>query len=586
MKLIFKYMDKKEKGLAVVVFLLTFMQVFLDCSIPAQTKKISTLLQTEGTSINVVYSSGLVMLALALGAFTCAVLISYLIASVGTGIGTKIRFAIMNRIMEYSLPEMGEFGVGSLITRSTDDVTTIQTFINGCMKPLVQAPLMTILVISRISGIYSVWTILTIIVVAVIVALVIYIFAVAVPAVKGQFINRDMIVRESSEHISGIRVIHAYNAQEYQKKRFSKINIDMSDLAARSEKALATFMPVTVSMLYALTIGVYVSGAIHIGDVEASQRVALYGDMTAFVFYVALLITAILSVVQLVLMFPSTMNSMHRINEVLDKEASIKDKEGANDIPYAGGNIEFKDVCFKYPGSDESAIKNISFTANKGETIAIIGDTGCGKTSVLNLILRLYDVSEGSVLVDGKDVREYKLRDLRDRIGYVPQKSFLFEGKIRENIGYGENDRFMATIDEIIKAAQIGQADEFIKGKEGGYDAEITSGGTNLSGGQRQRMAISRAICRDPEIFIFDDSFSALDFKTDKELRRKLKEYAKGTTMIIVGQRISTVRDADKIIVMEKGCMVGIGTHAELMDSCKVYRDIALSQMSSEEAMA
>ena len=585
MSLIYKFLDKKEKALVVFVLAMTLLQVILDSSIPVQTKKITTLLKSTDVTISSISQAGAIMLALALAAFACAIVVGYCIAKVGTSVGTKIRDSIFSRILKYSLPEIGKFGVGSLITRCTDDINSIQTFITNSVKPLVQAPLLTIIVVTRISDLYSVWTAITIIVVAVIVGMVIYIFAVAVPAVKGQYSYRDKLVRESNEHISGIRVVQAYNAQEYQASRFKLFNSEMTKYATISDKALSTFMPFTVVMLYVMTMAVYITGAFHIQVVDVANRVELFGDMTAFIFYVALLITSVLSIVQVVLMFPSTMNSIKRISQVLNCNETITDKDNATDIEYAGGTIELKNVSFKYPESDENAITDISFRVEKGETFAIIGNTGCGKTTLLNLIMRLYEVTDGEVLIDGVNIKDYRLMDLRNRIGYVPQTSFLFAGTVDENIGYGENGRLKASFDAIVEAAKVGQADEFISQKEGGYHSEVSSGGSNFSGGQRQRLAISRAICRDPEIYIFDDSFSALDFKTDKILRKKLKEYAKDKTTIIVGQRISTVRDADTILVMNRGKVAGIGTHNELMESCDLYKEIALSQMSNEEAM-
>lgn len=587
MKIIWKFETTKEKWITVGIMVSILLQVLLETAIPAQMANISTLLQMNGSEISSIVEAGLKMSLYAVLAFLISLLSSYLLAGICASVCSKIRKAMYEKIIDFSMTETQYFGTGSLITRCTNDIATIENFFNSCMKPMVQAPLSAAIVILRIATGEPLWTLMAIMAMVVILAVVICIFIKVIPMVKKLSAYNDKLSTLTKEHVSGIRVVHAYNAFEKQENEYEETNNAFVKLNIKQEGWLALFAPVTSFVLYGLSVAIYVSGAFVIKDMAGTDRLVYYSNMASFVSYISMLIVAFVNLVSVVLLFPLTNNASKRITEVLSTIVSIKDADNAveDNDELNEGTIEFKNVGFKYVNSEDYVLENITFKVNKGETLAIIGGTGCGKTSILNLIPRLCDVTKGEVLVDGKNVKDYKLSDLRNRIGYVPQKSFLFAGNIISNIGYGENGRFNLVVDKVIEAAKIGQADDFINSKEGGYNSEVMLGGSNFSGGQKQRLTISRAIYRDPEIYIFDDSFSALDFKTDKTLRDALKEYSKDKTTIIVGQRIGTIQDADRILVIDKGHIVGQGTHTDLMNNCEVYKEIALSQLSSEEAM-
>lgn len=588
MKIIWKFESIKEKWITVGIMVSILLQVILETAIPAQMANISTLLQTSGSKISSIVEAGLKMSIYAVLAFLISLLSSYLLAGICASVCSKIRKSIFEKIIDFSMAETQHFGTGSLITRCTNDITTIESFINSCMKPMVQAPLSAAIVILRIATGEPLWTIMAILAMAIILSLVISIFIMVIPMVKKLSVYNDKLSTLTKEHVSGVRVIHAYNAFDKQKNEYEENNNAVAKLNVKQESMLALFSPVTSFVLYGLSVVIYVSGAFVLKDMAVgTDRLLYYSNMVAFVSYITMLIVAFVNLVSVIMMFPSTNNASKRINEVLLSTISIKDASDAVEEHDDAneGTIEFRHVGFKYDNSEDYVLEDITFKVNKGETLAIIGGTGCGKTSILNLIPRLCDVTKGEVLVDGKNVKDYKLSDLRNRIGYVPQKSFLFVGNIISNIAYGENGKFKMVVDKVVEAAKIGQADDFIQMKEGGYTSKVMLGGSNFSGGQKQRLTISRAIYRDPEIYIFDDSFSALDFKTDKTLRDALKEYSKDRTTIIVGQRIGTIQDADKILVIDKGHIVGQGTHKELMSNCDVYKEIALSQLSSKEAM-
>ncbi|MBQ9064001.1 MAG: ABC transporter ATP-binding protein [Blautia sp.] len=586
MKLIFRFLNKKDRLLALVIIAVIIVQVLLETHIPSIMSGISNMLQSGTMETGMIGLKAIEMLAFALSAFVIACFASYMISIVGSHVCGGIRKGIFEKVIDFSFSEVSEFGVGTLISRCTDDAAVMQDFMSDCLQLLVQAPVMLVIVIIHIFMVRPIWLGFAGIVIALLVALVIVMFITALPLVSKRSMARDRLATATREHVYGIREIHAGNGYGKQKKAYDEANEDMMHYQLKSNIILSFFSPSVISLVHGLSVAVYISGAYIIQAIDGTPgRIAVFSDMVAFVSYSSLMVSALVNIVTIVLSAPGMMNAQKRILEVLDKEYTIRDGAGAGEETPEKGTVEFRNVCFKYPGSAENALTDISFKIRPGQTTAIIGGTGSGKTSVLNLIPRLYEAGEGEVLVDGINVKEYHMNELRNRIGYVPQSSYLFSGTIMSNIGYGENGRFRATLEEVRKAAETGQADEFIRMKEEGYESKVQSGGTNFSGGQRQRLTISRAICRDPEIYIFDDSFSALDFKTDARLRSALKETTAGASVIIVGQRISTIRDADNIIVMDSGRIVGQGTHEELLRKCDIYREIASSQNLEEAAV-
>ena len=582
MNIIFRYTSKKDKLLLLLSAAVILVQVFVETWIPSQMADISNLIQQPGTGFDSVRNLGLSMLGAAFTAFALAVVGMILLSIVGSNVSGQVRKALFEKEIRFSQADAVNFGTGSLINRATNDVTVVQYFISQYFQPLIQTPLTLFIVFQRMMKGYPVWTWLGAVAILVLIGLLAYMVAAALPLVGTGSNSRDRIATLSREHVIGIRVIHSCNSYEHQKAEYDGVNDELTKVMQKSKKILAVFSPTMSSLLFGLSVAIYISGAFIINRTAGAGRTAVYSDMIEFVSYIALLISALINLAMIILYFPAAYNSGRRIREVLNTRYSIVDPEVPVSETREKGTVEFRHVSFRYGKSGENVLSDLSFRVGSGETLAIIGGTGSGKTTVLNLIPRLYDVTEGEVLVDGVNVKEFRQNELRNRIGYVPQSNFLFGGSIGYNIGYGENGRFKASLEAIEEAAKTGQADEFIQKKEGTYAYQLQPSGSNLSGGQKQRLTISRAICRDPEIYIFDDSFSALDYKTDARLRKALKEKAAGATTIIVGQRIGVVKKADRILVMDKGRIVGQGTHDELMESCQVYREIALSQLPAE----
>lgn len=583
MKKIIKLITKKEAKLYLYSMVFIIIQVGLEVAVPGKMGTITEMLQRGESNMMDILIQGALMLLYSLLAMLAAIFSTLFIAKAGAALDKCIRKNVFEKTMSFSLEEMGKFGTSSLIARCTSDITQVQSFITSGLQNVVRAPITIIWVIICISGTHWYWSVSTVTAVGLIVLMLTIITVLTMPSVKRlQFVN-DKLIEASREHITGIHSIHAYTAFDFQKERYEKVNAEQTKLHLFYDKAMAIFNPGAGAILYMLSVVIYVLGAYIITSAGSDEKLILFSNMVAFISYANMLISAFIYLIVIISNLPNTLVSAKRISEVLDTDVSISDAANNVEINEKDrGVIEFNHVSFRYPGSKENVLTDLSFKINKGETLAIIGATGCGKTSLLNLIPRLYDVTEGTVFVDGINVKEYKLNDLRNLIGYVPQKSVLFSGTIADNIAYGENGKFQATLTEIKKAAQIGQAEEFIKAKEGEYASKVAQGGSNFSGGQRQRLTISRAICRDPEIYLFDDSFSALDYKTDNILRKKLREYAGDSTMCIVAQRISTIRNADKILVIDNGKIVGEGKHDELIKNCDVYREIAMSQNLEE----
>ncbi len=584
MRLIIRFMGRKDRLTALLVAAVVVAQVLLETRIPGIMARISDRLQQGTMDQAAIRAAGGEMLACAGGAFAAACVISFLIAGLGSRVCCALRKGIFRKMIGFSLPEISSLGTGTLISRCTDDVLSMQSFMSQCLLSLVQAPVMLVIIFLRVSATRPAWVLIAAGAVVLMAALIAYLFAAAIPLARRGSVFRDRMITVTREHIYGIREIHAGNHFKSQKQGYDEANRNIVGFNIRSKTLLSLFAPTATMLLSGVSVAVYLSGAQTMQGLDRAQQIADFSNLVAFVSYTSLLFSALVSIVLVIITVPHMLNAQRRILEVLNRENSIPEGKGVGDAAPERGTVEFRNVSFRYPGSSRDALTDISFRVRPGQTLAIIGGTGAGKTTVLNLIPRLYEASGGEVLVDGIPVKEYRLEELRNRIGYVPQVNYLFRGTIAGNIGYGHNGRFEATIREIRKAAEVGQADEFIRKKEHGYDDEVVAGGTNFSGGQRQRLTISRAVCRDPEIYLFDDSFSALDFRTDAALRRALRKTTEGSSVIVVGQRIATVRNADVILVMDSGRIVDQGTHEELLARCGVYREIAESQEDRENA--
>ena len=575
-------MDRKEKLLITASVLLVILQVRLEVQVPDQMKVMSRLLQEKAGDRSGLISSGMTMIVCAVLALIVSVGVGYIIARVATELEIRLRDAAFTKVMDYSLEEVAGIGSASLISRCTSDVQVVGEFINHSYQQAIKAPITVIIVLYKIIGADYRW-ILADVAAAFLISLLLYgVFSRILPKVPLQQRQRDIMTQYSREHINGMRVIHAYNGFDHQHERMLAQADRVLDLDLFYYQRYALVHPGATAILNGLSLAIYAMGASIITAAAPGARAGLYADMLAYLSLGTLLVSSFIYMASVLTNFPRARVSINRIMEVIDQEVKITDGKGEAPLNEDAPAVEFSHVSFRYPGGKGMALTDISFRVNKGETLALIGATGCGKTSVLNLIPRLFDATEGEVYVNGINVRDYKLNELRNLLGYVPQKSYLFTRTIARNIGYGNNGRFSATLEHIREAARVGQADEFIRMKEGEYESEVAAGGSNFSGGQKQRLTISRAIARDPSIYLFDDSFSALDFKTDRILRKELRETAGDATMIIVAQRISTIRGADRIIVLDEGRIVGEGTHDKLMKECEVYREIAASQNAED----
>ncbi len=583
MKKIAGLLSFKEYMYMLICVFLIVGQVFFEIKIPNVMGELTDLIYSGNVDVFKQISYGITMFTYAAASLVFSFLVAFLVAKVGAALDSKVRKATFTKIMDFSLKEVGDFGTSSLIARCTADIYQIQTFFVNGFQLLIKSPVMIIWVTVQISSVNVYYRSATITAVAILVAVLSAVAILVLPIVNKAQYAKDELIRIDREHLDGIRVVHAYNGYEKQKERFEEANERITSLLLRYDKSSALFAPFSNMVMYSLTVIIYIIGAHIVADSDESLRAGVSNEMIVFVSMLSMLISSCIYLILVMVLLPSACVSFKRIAQVLNKKIEIIDPEkAAAKDPGIHGSLEFRNVSFMYPGSREYAIKDISFKMEKGETVAIVGGTGSGKTTLINLIPRLYEVAEGQILVDGVDIKKMKLKELRNILGYVPQKSFLFAGTIVSNISFGDNGKLKQTLEEIVKAARLGKADEFIRTKQGGYDAVVEEGGSNFSGGQKQRLTISRAICRDPEIFIFDDSFSALDYKTDKTVREGLRQTLSGTSILMVAQRISTIKSADKILVLDNGKMVGMGTHDELMTSCDVYREIVLSQTDTE----
>ena len=578
--MILKYMSAKHWAAIAVCVVLVAVMVYLELEIPGYMTSITAQLTRMDTDMDVVLSDGGMMLACAFGSLVVSVVVGCLAAWIATSFSMRLRDLEYSAVQSFSLEEMNRFSTSSLITRSTNDITQIQMTTAMGLMIMIRAPIMAVWAITKILDKNWEWTVATAVGVVAIVTIISFVMLYAIPRFKRIQGLTDNVNRVTRENLSGIRVVRAYNAESYQEAKSEEANRELTDTNLSANRAMATMFPAMMLVMNGLSLAIYWIGATLIDAAAMQDQLVLFSDMVVFSSYAMQVVMSFIMLVMIFMILPRAMVASKRVQEVINTVPSIRDGPGA-DAPREG-TVEFRNVSFRYPGTSGDVLHDVSFTASKGETVAIIGATGSGKTTAVDLIPRLYDATGGQVLVDGVDVREYRLQDLRDRIGYVPQKAFMFKGTIESNVRYGHGSE-ASTEEQVRRAVGIAQAAEFVESKEGGYGSEVAQGGTNLSGGQRQRLSIARAVCRDPEIYIFDDSFSALDYRTDRVLREALKREVSGATMLIVAQRIGTIIDADRIVVLDDGEVVGMGRHEELLRTCPVYLDIARSQLSDEE---
>lgn len=579
---LFKNLKTKDWIYILISVVLIVFQVWLDLKLPDYMSEITALIQTEGSKMSDILTQGGYMLACALGSLLSAVCVGYLAATISSNFSMTLRGKIFDKVEEFSTAEMKKFQTSSLITRTTNDVTQLEMLIAIGLQMLIKAPIMAFWAVSKILDKSIELSTLTGACILVLLVTIGIIMIIVLPRFSKVQKLIDKVNGVTRENLTGIRVVRAFNAEDYQESRFAQVNDELTNTQLFNQRTFAVMLPVMNIVMNILSLGIYFIGAYLIDKSLMIDKIEMFSNVVVFISYGMQVVMAFLMLAMIFMILPRASISAKRINEVLEEELSIKD--GSFDkATEEQGTIEFKNVSFKYPDADEYLLKDISFKVNKGETIAFIGSTGSGKSTLINLVPRFYDATDGEVLVDGVNVKDYKLETLHNKLGYVSQKAFMFDGSIKYNIAYGENGKDPIGDTKIKEAIEVAQGTEFVEKMEGGIDAHIARGGTNVSGGQKQRLSIARAIARDPEIYIFDDSFSALDFKTDATLRSELKKYTKTSTSLIVAQRIGTIINADKIVVLDKGQCVGIGTHKELLKTCDVYKEIALSQFGEEE---
>ena len=581
---IFKNFRKQEVVLALFSVVFVVAQVWLELKLPDYMREITSLITTQDSAMHDILIAGGKMLLCAFGSLLVTVLVAVCASRIASNFSAIVRGKLFDKVQSFSIEEIGRFSTASLITRSTNDVTQVQMLIVMGLSIMLRAPIMAVMAILKIVDKSWQWTLSTGVAVVVLLIVVIICVSLCMPKFKRLQSLTDDINQVTRENLTGLNVVRAYNAEAYQEEKFEKVNKDLTDTHWFTSKTMAFMMPTIMMIMNGLSLAIYWIGAVLINDAQDMQeKFTLFSDMVVFSSYAMQVVMSFMMLVMIFIMLPRASVAAKRILEVLDTEPSIEDGTRDTFPVMKDGEVEFKDVSFKYPDAEEYVLEHISFSAKKGETIAFIGATGCGKSTAINLIPRFYDATEGEVFVDGVNVKEYTQEALHNKIGYVSQKAILFSGTIADNVAYGENGKAPATQDDIAMAVKVAQASEFVEKKDQGYDGYVAQGGSNFSGGQKQRLSIARAIARQPEILIFDDSFSALDYKTDRILREALRKECKDATKIIVAQRIGTIRDADKIIVLDDGQIAGMGTHDELMKNCEVYQEIAYSQLSKEE---
>ncbi len=582
LKLLKKF-RKTEWLLTCVAFVFIVLQVWMDLTIPDYMSEITTLVQTEGSAMGDILTAGGKMLGCALGSFAASVVTVICAARIASNFSSNLRDLLFRQVQSFTMGEIGKFSTASLITRSTNDVMQVQMLIVMGLQVLLKAPVTAIWAIGKIAGKSWQWTFSTGVAVVILLLIVGTCVLIAMPKFRSLQKMTDDINRITRENLTGLNVIRAYNAEDYQEKKFEEANRNLTATQLFANRTMAFMMPGIQLVMNGLSLAVYWIGAYLIEGAQAMEKLTIFSEMIVFSQYAMQVVMSFMMLVVILVIFPRAAVAARRINEVLDTQPGLKDGSLTHPDNGQKGEVEFRNVCFRYPDADGDVLSNISFKAHKGETVALIGATGCGKSTIINLIPRFYDATKGQVLVDGVDVKEYSQKALRDKIGYVSQKAILFSGTVRSNVAFGDNGRDGFPDSDIVDAVYTAQANDFVEKMTGSYDGFVAQGGANLSGGQKQRLSIARAVCRHPEIFIFDDSFSALDYKTDRKLRETLAKDCKDATKLIVAQRIGTIRDADRILVISDGKIVGMGTHDELMKNCETYQQIALSQLSKEE---
>ena len=578
---LFRNFSKKDLLIILICVMAMVFQVWIELRLPEYMSEITRLIQTDGSTMKEILRSGGMMLLCALGSAFSTVFIGYFAATLSASFSRSLRARLFKKVQKLGVSEMKKFQTSSLITRTTNDVSQVEMLIAMGLQAMIKAPIMAVWAITKIvnksaelSGLVAICVLVLLVTVATISIIVTPLFS----KIQKYTDNLNKSIREN---LMGVRVIRAFNAEKFQGEKFSEVNSDITNTHIKIQKTFAIMDPIMGSIMHFLTLGIYFFGALLIVNMGLVARLNLFSKMVVFTSYGIQVIMSFLMLSMIFMIMPRARVSANRINEVLDSDISIYD--GVNSKPKEVGTVEFKNVSFKYPDADDYLLKNISFSVKKGETVAFIGSTGSGKSTLINLVPRFYDVTDGEIFVDGVDVREYTLKNLHNIIGYVSQKAFMFTGSVKDNIRFGDNGKKEINDKQIYEALDVAQATEFVNKMEDKLNSHIARGGTNVSGGQKQRLSIARAIARKPEIYIFDDTFSALDYATDAQLRKDLKKYTKDATCLIVAQRIGTIIHADKIIVLDKGECVGVGTHKELLKSCDVYKEIALSQLSEEE---
>ena len=576
-----KNLNRKDWMLAFCCLVLVVSQVYFELRMPDYMSQITRLVQTEGSKMSDILINGAYMLACALASFVLMSIAGYFAATVSSNFSMRTRKKLFDKVESLDTAEVKQFSTSSLITRTTNDITQIQMVVAMGLQLMIKAPVTAVWAVLKILGKGWQWSLATAIGVVILLTVIAILSSIVVP--KFKIIQKliDRLNGETRENLAGIRVVRAFNAEKYQEEKFQNTNSKLTKQLIFNQKMFSIMQPTMNMVMHTLTLSIYFIGAILISNSVFADKLTIFSNMVVFSSYSMHVIMSFLMLAMIFMMLPRAQVSADRINEVLNTKVTIKDgdKTQGKEI----GTVEFRDVSFKYPDADEYLLRNISFKANKGDIIAFIGSTGSGKSTLINLIPRFYDATEGEVLVDGINVKEYKLEALYNKLGYIPQKAVLFSGTVTSNVSYGDNGKEDTTQEQVKEAIRVAQATEFVEKMDDGYNEYIAQGGTNVSGGQKQRLAIARAIARNPEVYIFDDSFSALDYKTDAKLRKELKEYTKDATCLIVAQRIGTIMNADKIVVLDEGRVAGIGTHKELLKTCEVYEQIALSQLSKEE---
>ncbi|WP_339318910.1 ABC transporter ATP-binding protein [Paenibacillus sp. FSL R10-2734] len=580
---ILKNLEPKEWFLFGISLMFIIAQVWLDLELPDYMSDVTRLIQTPGSEMNEILVAGGWMLLCALGSLATSIVVAGIASKIAADLSARLRSKLFDKVQSFSMEEISNFSTASLITRSTNDITQVQMLIVIGLQLLVKAPILAVWAILKISGKSWEWTLTTGAAVALLVLIVAVCIVLVLPKFKKLQLLTDNLNRVSRENLNGLRVIRAYNAEDYQEQKFAGANNELTSTNLFANNVMTILMPSITLIMSGLSLAIYWVGAVLIQAAEGTAKMGLFSDMIVFSSYAMQVVMAFMMLIMIFILLPRAQVSAKRINEVLETVPSLKNGSVTQFPVKRKDELEFKGVSFKYPDAEDYVLENISFTAKQGETVAFIGSTGCGKSTLVNLIPRFYDATEGEVLVNGINVKEYDQQALRNKMGYVSQKAVLFGGTVTSNIAFGENGSGQVLSSDIVDAVYTSQSSEFVEKLEGNYEAHIAQGGANLSGGQKQRLSIARAIARRPEILIFDDSFSALDYKTDRKLRSELKKDAHDSTMLIVAQRIGTIKDADKIIVLEAGSIVGIGTHDELMQSCDVYQEIAYSQLTKEE---